>query len=75
MLAGIRELFQPNRASSLSKVIRSQRSAVKGTCNLEGDGPLALTMYEELRKIYTFIGLPNYPSLMACARNLANGKL
>ena len=57
----------------LAAIIDAGDYFVKGTYNLEGDGPLALTTYEEVRKIYTFIGLPNYPNLMACARNLANG--
>ena len=58
----------------LAAIVDAGEYFVKGTYNLEGDGPLALTTYEELRKIYTFIGLPNFPNLMACARNLANGK-
>ena len=57
----------------LAVVIDAGEFFVKGTYNLEGDGPLALTTYEELRKIYNFISLPHYPNLMACARNLASG--
>ena len=57
----------------LASIIDAGEYFVKGTYNLEGDGPLALTTYEELRKIYTFIGQPHYPNLMVCARNVANG--
>ena len=57
----------------LAVVIDAGEYFVKGTYNLEGGGPLALTAYEELRKIYAFIGQPHYPNLMACARSLASG--
>ena len=40
---------------------------VKATYNLEGDGPLAITTYEELRKIYNFIDVSHWPNLVACA--------
>ena len=57
----------------LAVIIDAGELFVKGTYNLEGDGPLALSTYEELRKIYNFISLPHYPNLIACARNLAGG--
>ena len=57
----------------LAVIIDAGEPFVKGTYNLEGDGPLALSTYEELRKIYNFISLPHYPNLIACARNLAGG--
>ena len=55
----------------LAIVIDAGEVIVKGTYNLEGDGPLALTTYEELRKIYNFVSLPHYPNVNACARSLA----
>ena len=57
----------------LAVVINTGEPFVKGAYSLEGDGPLALSTYEELRKIYNFISLPHYPNLTACARNLASG--
>ena len=57
----------------LAVIIDAGERFVKGTYNLEGNGPLALSTYEELRRIYNFVSLPHYPNLVACARNLAGG--
>ena len=57
----------------LAVVIDAGKPFVKGTYTLEGDGPLALSTYEELRKSYDFISLSHYPNLTACVRNLASG--
>lgn len=58
----------------LAVVIDAGVYFVKGTYNLEGVGPLTMTTLRRATKIYSFIGLPHYPDLMACATNLANGK-
>lgn len=52
----------------LAVVIDAGEFFVKATYNLEGDGPLALTTYDELHKIYNFLSVPHYPNVMACAK-------
>ena len=48
---------------------------VRATYNFEGDGPIALHAYEEVRKLYNVIALPHYPNLIAIAKQCSNGNL
>jgi len=56
----------------LSVVVDAGALFVKATYNLEGDGSLVLSAYEELRKIYHFISVPHYPNLTACVQQMTH---
>ena len=57
----------------LAIVIDAGEPFVKGTYTLEGDGPLALYAYEEVRKLYNVISVPHFPNANAIAKELSNG--
>ena len=57
----------------LAVVIDAGEPFVKGTYNLEGDGAMVLTTYEELVTIKNFIEVPNFPNLTSCASAMAKG--
>ena len=59
----------------LAVVIDAGEAFVKATYKLEGDGPLALSAYEEIRKLYTVIAAPHFPNTKAVARQASNGNL
>ena len=46
---------------------------VKCTYNLEGDGPLSLTCYEQISELKHAISLAHYPNTVAMATKLSNG--
>lgn len=53
--------------------IDAMEAFVKATYNLEGDGPLALTTYEEVRKLFAVISAKHYPNVAAVAKRLSRG--
>ena len=57
----------------LAVVIDGGEAFVKATYKLEGDGPLALSAFEEIRKLYTVIVAPHFPNTTAVARQASNG--
>lgn len=46
---------------------------VKSTYTLEGDGPLVLICYEEIKKVRAVIQLDHYPNVNAIAAERAPG--
>ena len=46
---------------------------VKATYNLEGDGPLAVRAYQELRVLDNFLANWHYPNVMEAARAVSRG--
>ena len=55
----------------LAAVIDYGEPFVRATYNLEGDGPLALSCYETVQEIVTFIEADNAPNLNAILRDVA----
>ena len=53
--------------------IDAMEAFVKATYNLEGDGPLALTTYEEIRKLFAIVSAKYYPNVTAVAKKLSQG--
>lgn len=53
--------------------VDAMEAFVKATYNLEGDGPLALTTYEEIRKLFAVISAKHYPNVTAVAKRLSLG--
>ena len=56
----------------LAVVIDAGELFVKSTYTLEGDGPLALCAYEEIRKLYATITTQHFPNTFAVARHLSS---
>ena len=48
---------------------------VKATYNLEGDGALVLSCYEEIVKVKAALQAAHYPNMAAIARRLAPGNI
>ena len=46
---------------------------VKATYLLEGDGPLALVTYEQIRRLFSAISLKHYPNVLAVAKHMSAG--
>ena len=57
----------------LAAVIDVGEYFVKSTYTLEGDGPLVLVCYEEIKKLRAVIQTAHYPNVDAIAANLAPG--
>ena len=57
----------------LSIMVDAMEPFVKTTYVLEGDGPLALIVYEEIRKLYSHISLEYYPNVAALAKQQSQG--
>ena len=57
----------------LAVVIDAGEAFVKATYKLEGDGPLALSAYEEIGNLYTVIAAPHFPNTKVVSRQACNG--
>ncbi len=55
----------------LAVVVDAGEPIVKATYRLEGDGPLALTAYEEISTLRNTISIQHYPNVDAVAKNLS----
>ncbi len=57
----------------LAVIIDAGAQFVEATYYLEGDGPLIFSCYERLSAVTNAIGVANFPSTSAIAREIANG--
>lgn len=57
----------------LAATVDAMEPFVKATYNLEGDGPLALRAYQELRTVESSIANAYYPNIIAVSRLLSQG--
>ena len=57
----------------LAAVVNVGEHFVKSTYNLEGDGPLAITCFEEIVKLREVIRTSNFPNVNAIAAFLSPG--
>lgn len=57
----------------LAATVDAMEPFVKATYNLEGDGPLALRAYQELRTVESSIANAYYPNITAVSRLLSQG--
>ena len=57
----------------LAVIVDAGVQFVKATYYLEGDGPLIFSCYERLSAVSNAIGVANFPSTSAIAREIANG--
>ena len=57
----------------LASVIDGGQPFVKATYRLEGDGPLILQAYEEIATVRAAVQSAHYPSVIAVAKQIANG--
>ena len=48
--------------------IDAMEAFVKATYNLEGNGALALSAYEEIRKLFAVVSAKHYPNVTAVAK-------
>ena len=48
---------------------------VTTTYNMEGDGPLAIHAYEQMKALYNHVSLRHFPNVAAVARQLADGNV
>ena len=53
--------------------IDAMEAFVKATYNLEGDGVLALFVYEEIRKQFAVVSVKLYPNVAAVVKQLSQG--
>ena len=53
--------------------VDAMEAFVTATYNLEGDGALALSAYEEIRKLLAVVSARHYPNVTAVAKKLSNG--
>ena len=56
----------------LAIVVDAGGPFVKATYVLEGDGPLALQVYEEIQKLYATIANQHFPNTFAVAREVSS---
>ena len=54
--------------------IDAMEAFVKATYNLEGNGALALSAYEEIRKLFAVVSAKHYPNVTAVAKQLSQGR-
>ena len=59
----------------LAVTIDAMELFVKTTYNLEGDGPLAIHAYEQVKALYNHISLHHCPNAAAVAKQLTNGNI
>ena len=57
----------------ISATVDAMEPFVKATYSLEGDGPLALVAYQQMRLLYSHVSLEHYPNVDAVAKLRANG--
>ena len=57
----------------LSMTVDAMEPFVKVTYTLEGDGPIALTAYEQMSTLYSHISAAYYPNVNALARHQSEG--
>ena len=53
--------------------IDAMEAFVKATYNLEGDGALALSPYEEIHKLFAVVLAKHYPNVAAVVKRLSQG--
>ena len=58
----------------LSVTVDAMEPFVKATYALEGDGPIALTAYEQISTLYSHISTAYYPNVNAWARHQSSQK-
>lgn len=59
----------------LAATVDAMEPFVKATCNLEGDGPLALRAYQHLRTVESSIAYAYYPNVIAVSCLLSQGNV
>ena len=53
--------------------IDAMEAFAKATYNLEGDGALTLSAYEEIRKLFAVVSAKHFPNVAAVAKQLSQG--